>query len=65
MTKKHAAAIVLTTILLLSASGAIAQIPPPPIEMTPHPNPSSSLVLPPPGETPVCPSSDKLRQMAA
>jgi len=37
------------------ASGAIAQIPPPPITMTPHPNPSSSLVLPAPGEARVSP----------
>ena len=55
MTTRRAAAIVLTTIPLLSASGAIAQILPAPITMTPHPNPSSSLVLPAPGEARVSP----------
>ena len=55
MTTKHAPAIALTTVLLLSARGAIAQIPPPPIIMTPHPNPSSSFVLPAPGEARVSP----------
>jgi hypothetical protein len=47
------AALIALTILLVSASGALAQVPPPPITMTPHPNPISSLVLPAPGEVPV------------
>ena len=41
--------------LLMSASGALAQLPPPAPFMTPHPNPISSLVLPAPGEVPVSP----------
>jgi hypothetical protein len=45
------------TVLLLSATGALAQMPPPSvIAPVPHPNPSSSLVLPAPGEVPVSPA---------
>ncbi len=54
MNEKRAGAIALA-VLLLSAGGALGQIPPPTITMTPHPNPSSSFVLPPPGELPVSP----------
>jgi hypothetical protein len=43
--------------LLISACGALAQVPPPPIVVTPHPNPISSLVLPAPGEVPVSPGT--------
>jgi hypothetical protein len=46
------------TVLLLSATGAAAQLPPPTVNApTPHPNPSSSLVVPAPGEVPVSPAS--------
>jgi hypothetical protein len=41
------------TVLLLSAGGAAAQLPPPTVTVTPRPNPSSSLVLPAPRQTPV------------
>jgi hypothetical protein len=47
--------VVALAMLLMAASGALAQVPPPPIVMTPHPNPISSLVLPAPGEVPVSP----------
>ena len=50
------AEVVALLILLLLTSGAVAQVPAPPITMVPNPNPSSSLVLPPPGEVPVSPS---------
>jgi hypothetical protein len=45
------------TVLLLSATGAVAQLPPPPINVVPNPNPSSSLVPPAPGEVPVSPTT--------
>jgi hypothetical protein len=54
MNAKRVLVIALAT-LLIAARGAFAQIPPPPLVMTPHPNPSSSLVLPAPGELPVSP----------
>ena len=38
------------TVLLFSVAGAAAQLPPPTATVTPHPNPSSSLVLPALGE---------------
>ena len=41
------------TVLLLSAAGAAAQMPPPAVTVVPQPNPSSSLVVPAPGEVPV------------
>jgi hypothetical protein len=42
------------TVLLLSATGAAAQMPPPTVTApVPQLNPSSSLVLPAPGEVPV------------
>ena len=47
--------VVALTMLLASASGVCAQIPPPTITMTPHPNPSGPFLLPPPGELPVSP----------
>lgn len=44
-------------VVLLSATGAAAQMPPSPyVAPTPTPNPSSSLVVPPPGEVPVSPA---------
>jgi hypothetical protein len=46
-----------TGILLLFVTSAMAQIPPPPLPpMVPHPNPSSSLVLPQAPEIPVSPA---------
>jgi hypothetical protein len=54
---KGARLIALTT-LLLSASGAVAQLPPPPIRVVPNLNPSSSLVLPGPAR--VAPTSPAL-----
>jgi hypothetical protein len=56
MNAKRAKVIALT-MLLSSASGAVAQLPPPPINVVPNPNPSSSLVLPAPGEVPVSPTA--------
>jgi hypothetical protein len=56
MNAKRAKVIALT-MLLSSASGAVAQLPPPPINVVPNPNPSSSLVLPAPGEVPVSPTT--------
>ena len=44
--------------LLLSATGAVAQLPPPPIHVVPNLNPSSSLVLPGPGR--IAPTSPTL-----
>jgi hypothetical protein len=41
--------------LLFFATGAAAQVPPPIILPIPNPNPSSSLVLPPPSQIPVWP----------
>jgi hypothetical protein len=43
------------TALLLAVSGAVAQAPPNVVPLTPHTNPSSSLVLPAPREVPVYP----------
>src|SRR5277367_1012285 len=54
MNAKRILVIALAT-LLISARSALAQVPPPPIVVTPHPNPISSLVLPAPGEAPVSP----------
>ena len=54
MNAKRVLVVALAT-LLVAASGAFAQVPPPPIVMTPHPNPISSLVLPARGEVPVSP----------
>jgi hypothetical protein len=57
MNAKRAEVIALT-LLLSSASGAVAQLPPPPtINVVPNPNPSSSLVVPAPGEVPVSPTT--------
>ena len=56
MNAKRILVVALAT-LLVAASGAFAQVPPPPIVMTPHPNPISSLVLPAPGEVPVSPAT--------
>jgi hypothetical protein len=53
MNAKRAKVIALT-MLLSSASGAVAQLPP---NVVPNPNPSSSLVLPAPGEVPVSPTT--------
>ena len=44
--------------LLLSATGAVAQLPPPPIHVVPNLNPSSLLVLPGPGR--IAPTSPTL-----
>jgi len=54
MNAKRVLVVALVT-LLMAASGVLAQVPPPPLVMTPHPNPISSLVLPAPGEVPVSP----------
>ena len=53
------ARLIALTILLLSASGAVAQLPPPPIRVVPNLNPSSSLVLPGPAR--VAPTSTGAR----
>jgi hypothetical protein len=45
------------TVLLLLVTGAAAQLPPPTVvSPVPNPNPSSSLVLPPPHQVPVSPA---------
>jgi hypothetical protein len=54
---KRLAKVATLAMLLLSAGGATAQAPPPPIIVVPNPNPSSSLVLPPPGELRVSPEA--------
>jgi hypothetical protein len=53
------AGVIALTILLTSASGAVAQLPPPPIRVVPNLNPSSSLVLPGPAR--VAPTSPTVR----
>jgi hypothetical protein len=55
----RSAKIIALTILVLPASGAVAQLPPPPIRVVPNLNPSSSLVLPGPAR--VAPTSPTLR----
>ncbi len=47
--------LIMLSALLLWVTAAAAQIPPPVPPMVPTPNPSSSLVLPAPGEVPVSP----------
>ena len=49
--------VIALTILLFSASGAVAQLPPPPIHIMPNLNPSNPLVLPAPGRVTVSPTS--------
>jgi hypothetical protein len=56
MNAKRAEVIALTTLLLLPTAAA-AQVPPPVIAPVPLPNPSSSLVLPAPGEVSVSPTT--------